>query len=362
MEFPSYFVWLVQISLKYNQTKDRIRTMKKRSTLFIILFFGLSFVDLFAFEVKGRGATFPAPLYQAWIRDYYNLTENQINFTPTGSGDGIKSARRRMVDFGASDTPLDKKLRDKYGLDMFPSVTGAIVLAYNLPNVRDNELKLTGKAIAGIFDGTIAYWDDATIKSNNPDLKLPHEKIIPIVRADKSGTTYNFTYYLAQVAPDRYKTSKQPEWKASTIGGKGNSGVSATISQLKYSIGYTEYSYKIELGLSAARIENKEGSFVSPTIENFQEAMKYASWSIENDFYAMIAYSNGKNAYPIVAATFILMPRDMLIEDKTNVARFFDYAFRTGDEEAIRQGYVPLPLETKNMIRNYWKLKGVKLW
>jgi phosphate transport system substrate-binding protein len=328
--------------------------IRKTLVIIIILF---SFLE--AFDIKGRGASFPAPLYRLWISDYYNMTGNRVNYTQTGSGDGIKSVRRQMVDFGASDKPLDARLREKYDLMMFPTVTGAIVLAYHLPGIKDGELKLNSEAVAGIFNGSIEYWDDIRIQKNNPTLSLPHEKIIVVVRADKSGTTYNFTYYLSKIAPKSFSPSKKPEWKANVMGGKGNSGVSATVKQLKYAIGYTEYSYKIKLGLSAAKVENKEGNFVAATMSNFQEAIKHASWSIEDDFYALLAYSKGVTAYPIVAATFVLLPKDADIITNTNVAHFFDYAFRYGDEAAVRLGYVPLPEEAKQIVREYWKVKGV---
>jgi len=328
-------------------------------TRFLILTFIIS-THLAAFDIKGRGASFPAPLYRTWISDFYNQTGNRVNFTQTGSGDGIKSVRWRMVDFGASDKPLDARLINKYKLYMFPSVIGAIVLSYNLPNVTDGELCLSHEAVAGIFDGTITYWDDARIQKANPRLKLPHQKIRVIVRADKSGTSFNFTDYLSKIAPKRFTPSKMPQWRPKVIGGKSNAGVSANIEQMKYSIGYIEYSYKIKLGLKAAKVQNQEGNYVQANLANFQEAIKNAAWSIENDFYALITYPKGANAYPIVAATFILLPIDETKKEQNQkVSKFFDYAFKHGDKAAIDLGYVPLPNDTKDMIREYWKLKGV---
>jgi len=306
-----------------------------------------------AFDIKGRGASFPAPLYRKWISNFYNETNHRVNFTPTGSGDGIKSAKRRIVDFGATDKPLEARLIEKYKLFMFPTVIGAIVLSYNLPNVKDGELKLSEEVISGIFNGKIAFWNDPILQRDNPHLTLPPQKIRIIVRADKSGTTYNFTDYLAKIAPNSFKASKMPQWKGEVIGGKGNAGVSANIEQLQYSLGYLEYSYKIKLGLKAAQVQNRDGNFVAANMDNFQEAIKNASWSTENDFYSLITYPKGKNAYPIVASTFILLPKETLEQNK-NVVHFFDYVFKYGDEEAIELGYVPLPSSTKALIQNYW--------
>ncbi len=310
-------------------------------------------------EIKGRGASFPGPIYKAWTADYFAETKNQVNYTPTGSGDGIKSISKRMVDFAGSDKPLKPKTLAKKKLYMFPSVVGAVVLAYNIDGVKDGELKLSRAAIAGIFNGSIAYWDDAKIVEQNKELKLPHEPITVAVRADKSGTTFNFTYFLHKL-DEGIKVSKKPTWKAKkVVAGKSNSGVSANIQQIKNSIGYIEYSFKEKLGLAAAQIENKEGKFVAPTLSSFQDAAKYAEWTAEKDFYAVIGDPKGETSYPIVAATFILLPIEKTDTNK-KVTAFIDWAYTHGDESATKLGYVPLPKETKEAIRKYWESKGIK--
>ncbi len=318
----------------------------------------MTYISVNASELQGRGASFPGPLYQAWTKAYYNATGEKVNYTPTGSGDGIKSIKKRIVDFAGSDKPLKPKKLKKYKLYMFPTVIGSIVLAYNIPGVKDGELKLSEKAIAGIFSGKIKYWDDELITSQNKSLKLPHEKITVAVRADKSGTTFNFTYYLHKIDKEDFKVSKKPTWKANIIAGKSNSGVSANIQQTKYSIGYIEYSYKLKLNLPAATIQNKAGKFIKPTITSFQDAAKYAKWSPKKDFYALIAYPDGETSYPIVAATFILLPQEKVDTNK-KVTKFFDFAFKNGDKIASDLGYIPLPTSTKEQIRKYWQDKGI---
>jgi phosphate transport system substrate-binding protein len=312
-----------------------------------------------ASSLKGRGASFPAPLYKAWTAEYYKTTKNQINYTPTGSGDGIKSIKKRMVDFAGSDKPLKPKALEKSKLFMFPSVVGSIVLAYNLDGVKDGELKLSRKAIAGIFNGSIKFWDNKDIMAQNSGLKLSHEPITVAVRADKSGTTFNFTYFLNKL-DSTIKVSKKPKWKASkVVAGKSNSGVSANIQQIKNSIGYIEYSFKEKLGLSSAQIENREGQYINPTLKSFQESAKYAEWSASNSFYAVIGDPKGATSYPIVAATFILLPKEKSEKNK-EVMKFINWAYKNGDKIASDLGYVPLPKETKAEIVKYWESKGIK--
>ena len=319
----------------------------------------LAFTGLQAEGIKGRGASFPGPVYKAWTAAYFAETKEQVNYTPTGSGDGIKSIKKRMVDFAGSDKPLKPKSLKKNKLFMFPTVVGSVVLAYNLDGVKDGELKLSRDAVAGIFSGSITHWDDTLITAQNAGLTLPHEAITVAVRADKSGTTFNFTYFLNKLDAN-IKVSKKPTWKAAkVIAGKSNSGVSANIQQIKNSIGYIEYSFKEKLGLSAAQIENKEGQYITPTLASFQDAAKYATWTADNDFYAVIADPAGATSYPIVAATFMLLPYEKMQKNKEVVA-FIDWAYSNGDKAATDLGYVPLPAATKDAIRKYWLAKNIK--
>jgi len=318
-----------------------------------------SLTAIYADELKGRGASFPGPLYKAWTSEYFAATGKKINYTPTGSGDGVKSIKKRMVDFAGSDKPLKAKKLKKAKLYMFPSVVGSIVLSYNIDGVKDGELKLSRAAIDAIFSGKATHWDDKIITKDNAGLKLPHEPITTCVRADKSGTTFNFTYFLNKINPD-VKISKKPTWKAAkVVAGKSNSGVSANIQQIKNSIGYIEYSFKIKLGLPAAQIENKEGKFINPTVQSFQDGAKYATWTADNDFYAVIGDPEGATSYPIVAATFILLPTEKAEKNK-EVTAFIEWAFTNGDKTASELGYVPLPTSTKDEIRKYWESKKIK--
>ncbi|MEA1879656.1 MAG: phosphate ABC transporter substrate-binding protein PstS [Campylobacterota bacterium] len=332
-------------------------TLKKLVTTAVVASIALTTVN--AADLKGRGASFPGPVYKAWTSEYYAATKNQVNYTPTGSGDGVKSITKRMVDFAGSDKPLKADKLEKKKLYMFPTVVGAIVLAYNIEGIKDGELKLSREATAGIFSGKITKWNDAIIAAQNPGLKLPDAPITVAVRADKSGTTYNFTYFLNKIDAN-IKASKKPTWKiAKLVAGKSNSGVSANIQQIKNSIGYIEFAYKEKLGLTAAQVENKEGKYINPTVPSFQDAAKYASWTAENDFYAVIGDPEGATSYPIVAATFLLLPTEKVDTNK-QVTAFMDWVYTNGDKAASDLGYVPLPAETKDAIRAYWVAKKIK--
>ena len=316
--------------------------------------------NLAADRINGAGASFPAPLYYDWAYEYHKATGVEVNYQSIGSGGGIKQISNRIVDFGASDKPLKPKKLDKKNLYQFPAVIGSIVVVYNLPEVADMQLKLENKDVADIFLGKIKYWDDKAIAEDNPGVKLPHKKITVVHRSDGSGTTFNFSYYLAHVSQDwanQVGIGKALDWPVG-LGGKGNEGVSNLVKQTPYSIGYVEYAYKLKNNFKAATLQTKSGKWVKPVEENFKAAAKYASWGPQNHFYQILALQPGDNSYPLVAGTFILLPREKPEQDK-KVTAFFDWAFKNGDAAAKKLGYIPLPASTKEKIREYWKMHGI---
>lgn len=306
-------------------------------------------------KINGAGATFPAPCYYDWAYNYQKATHTRVNYQSIGSGGGVKQISERIVDFGATDAPLTPKELDKAKLTQFPAVIGSIVVAHNLPGVADEKLKLKNSVVADIFAGKITMWNDAAIAADNAGVKLPAEKIIVAHRSDGSGTTYVFTDYLSEASKmwkGKFGTGKAIGW-ATGVGGKGNEGVTNLIKQTPYSIGYIETSYKEKNNLSAATLQTAQGKWVVANKASFQAAVKQAKWSKKDHFYSSLVLQD--NAYPIVAATFILMPRDAdKAEIRDQVIKFFDYSFRNGDAAAEKLGYIALPTETSNLVRQYW--------
>jgi len=154
--------------------------------------------------LNGAGATFPYPIYSKWFSEYHKLHPDiQMNYQSIGSGGGIRQVLAGTVDFGASDGPMtDDQLKEaKTKILHFPTVLGADVPAYNIPGVT-SELRFTPEALAGIFQGKIAKWNDKALTSVNPGVNLPDKDIIVVHRSDGSGTTYIWTDYLSKVSSD----------------------------------------------------------------------------------------------------------------------------------------------------------------
>ncbi|MEN8303417.1 MAG: phosphate ABC transporter substrate-binding protein PstS [Campylobacterota bacterium] len=322
-----------------------------------VLVAGLNAGDI----VKGSGASFPYSVYQKWIKAYNKDTGLKIDYIKKGSSKGIKDAKARSVDFAGTDKPLSPKVLKKNGLYQFPAVVGAITMGYNVPGVEG--IKLSREAIVAIADGSLLYWDDALIAKENAGLKLPHEKLTFVHRADGSGTTYNFTYYLSKVSKEwrkKFGAKKSLSWPGDHhIGGKTNSGVAALLKQTPYSVGYIDYADAANNDISMATVENREGNFIVPTLKSFQVAAAEASLDPKKDFYAIIADPKGADSYPMVAATFILVPSEKADMNK-NVTKFYDWCYSDGQEIAKSLGFVPLPDALTTKIRAYWSEKGIQ--
>jgi phosphate transport system substrate-binding protein len=322
----------------------------------------LLFTSLNASEIiKGSGASFPYSVYQKWIKAYNKDTGIKVDYIKKGSSKGIKDASSRSVDFAGTDKPLSPKTLKKKKLFQFPGVVGAITMGYNLPGV-DN-LKLSRKAIVAIAEGKIKYWDDKLIASANKGVKLPHKKLTFVHRADGSGTTYNFTYYLSKVSKKwrkKYGAKKSLNWPGNHhIGGKTNSGVAALLKQTKYSVGYIDYADAKNNDIAMASLQNRAKKFIKPTLKSFQAAAAKATLKPQKDFYAVIADPKGVDSYPMIAATFILVPAEKTQTNK-KVTAFYAWCYKNGQDIAKGLGFVPLPDSLVKKIQNYWEAKGIK--
>jgi phosphate transport system substrate-binding protein len=207
-------------------------------------------------DLTGAGASFPYPVYAKWAEAYQAETGNTVNYQSIGSSGGIKQIDKKTVDFGASDVARSQEELDKMGQVQFPMVMGGVVVVINLPGVESNQLNLTLTQVADIFSGTITNWKDV-------QAGLPDRSIAIVHRADGSGTTAIFTGYLSAESADfkaKIGEGKAVKWQGNTVGGKGNAGVAAMVGQIKGAIGYVEYAYAKQNGLTTTRINGVEPS------------------------------------------------------------------------------------------------------
>jgi phosphate transport system substrate-binding protein len=310
-----------------------------------------------ALDISGAGATFPYPIYAKWADAYKKETGVGLNYQSIGSGGGIKQIEARTVTFGATDAPLKGPDLDKNGLVQFPMVMGAIVPVINLEGIKPGGLVLDGPALAAIFLGDIKSWDDPAIKKLNPDAKLPAQAIAVVHRSDGSGTTFNFTYYLAQVSADwksKIGAATSVEWPAG-IGAKGNEGVANNVTQTQGSIGYVELAYALQNKMIYTHMVNKDGKTVQPGGFSVQAAAANADWSSVPGYGVILANQPGAGSWPMTAATFILVPKQPTdAAAAAEALKFFAWAYAKGEKMADELDYVPMPKGVIEQVEKLW--------
>jgi phosphate transport system substrate-binding protein len=299
-------------------------------------------------QINGAGATFPYPIYSKWFSEYNKLHPNvEINYQPIGSGGGIRQISNQTVFFGATDGPMtnDQQLAAPGKILHFPTVLGAVVPVYRIPNVNAT-LKFSGPALADIFLGKITKWNDPAIVKLNPGVNLPNADITVVHRADGSGTTYIWADYLAKVSPE-WKTKvgvgTSPNWPVG-VGGKGNEGVAGLVTQSPGSIGYVELIFALQNKISYGQVQNMDGEFVNASVESVTLAAAAAAAKMPPDFRVSITNAPGKGVYPISSFTWLLLyenPKDKA-QAKT-ILDFMKWALADGQKFAPDLGYAPLP-------------------
>jgi phosphate transport system substrate-binding protein len=130
--------------------------------------------------------------------------------------------------------------------------------------------------------------------------------------------------------------------------------VAGYVKQIPNSIGYVEYAYALQGGMTYAALQNVAGNFVAPSAETFSKAAESADWANAKDFNLVMTNAPGPNAYPITATTFVLMPTEPKDSAKSKaVLDFFRYALDHCSEQATKLDYVPLPSALVQQIESY---------
>jgi len=307
-------------------------------------------------DITGAGATFPYPIYAKWAEGYKKATGVSLNYQSIGSSGGIRQINAKTVDFGATDAPVSGENLDKMGQVQFPAIIGGTVPVINLDGIKPGELKITGSVLADVFLGTITKWNDPRLVALNPGKTLPNENITIVHRADGSGTTFNWTDYLATVSPEwlsKVGRGAAVKWPAaSSVGGKGNEGVAANVNRIKGSIGYVEYAYVKKNNMTFLQLQNKAGRYVSPDDLTFAAAADGADWFSIPGMGLSIVDQKNPNAWPVSSASFIIMYKNPATKSNSDeVLKFFDWAFKNGRKMSEELDYVHLPDSLTKQIR-----------
>jgi phosphate transport system substrate-binding protein len=296
-------------------------------------------------QIDGAGATFPYPIYSKWFAEYGKQHPDvRINYQSIGSGGGVRQLTAQTVFFGASDSPMtDAQLQAAPAPVMhFPTVLGAVVPIYHVGGVSD--LQFTGPLLADIYLGRIRKWNDAAIAAVNPGVTLPPTDIAVVHRSDGSGTTFIFADFLSKVSPEfrsRVGASTSVNWPTG-VGGKGNEGVSALVSQTPGAIGYVELIYALQNRIAFGAVRNAAGNFVKAAPASVTRAA--AGAAMPADFRVSITNAPGADAYPIASFTWLLVYQHAAdVSRSARLVDFIRWAVTDGQAFAADLGYAPLP-------------------
>jgi phosphate transport system substrate-binding protein len=303
--------------------------------------------ELAAATLNGSGATFPQAYYETVISEFKNVQPAiTMTYAGGGSGKGQTDLQAGLVQWAGSDSTVKPEEKSLYKGPFlyFPTVAAPITVSYNLSSV--DKLQLSPDTLAGIFQGDIKKWNDAAIKSDNPDATLPSTDITVAHRSDGSGTTANFTKYLTVAAASAWKlgTDKTVAWPSGQQAGNGNAGVAQIVKGTDGAIGYVDLSDATASGLVFASIKNTDGKYVAPTLDGATAALEGATVNADLTYDPLNA--PGAKSYPITAPTYILVYTTQSDTAVGNALKgFLDYIYGAGQDLASQVDFAKLPAD-----------------
>ncbi len=313
-------------------------------------------------QLQLAGSTAQANAMSEWIKNYQTAcSDATINYGGGGSGQGVQNFQDGTIDFAGSDFPLaagdeqsKANARCKSGPAInLPMVPGPIAVAYNLPGVKS--LNLSAATLAKMFSGKISKWNDPAIAKDNPGVKLPSTGIQTFHRSDGSGTSFNFTNYLAHDGKADWTYGANKDWPApGGQGEKGTAGVAQGVKSTAGGIGYMELSYATQNSLPYAKVGNAQGKMVALTQTNVQNFLAKATSGSGNDLPLTFDYATtDANAYPNLLVTYeIVCSKGNPSDKKDLIKNFLTYlASNSGQSVLPGQSYTKLPANIQSKVQ-----------
>lgn len=327
--------------------------------------------------IEGSGSSWSANAVNQWIADV-NSQGLQVVYTASGSAQGRKDFGFRNVDFAVSDIPfqgtdpvtgeVDSAQGRPYAY--LPVVAGGTSFPYQIKvgGTLVRNLRLSGKTLAKIFTNQITNWNDPAITADNNGRVLPSLTIIPVVHSEGSGSSAQFTAYLAKQYPDIWgqfnsghatMTEYFPR-KGPAIAQNGSDGVMNFVASAAANgaIGYDEYSYALNKNYPVAKIQNAAGYFTRPDQYNVAKSLTQAVIDTDPNSatYLMqkldsVYVYNDARTYPLSSYSYLVLPIGTNAQDsrlttakRQTLTDFLYYSICSGQREMGPIGYSPLPI------------------
>ena len=320
-------------------------------------------------NIVGSGSTLAYPVMQDLIKEYKEQKKIELTYSSVGSGEGIRNISARSVNFSLSEIPLSQYDLTSQDLIQFPVFASAIVPVLNIPGVDANHMVITASALADIYLGKIARWDDPILHDLNPKINLPALPIKVIYRADESGSSYAFTSFLSRSNVNwntKHGIGSKLKWPIGQ-GVVGGNGVVRALQLTEGGIGYVEYGAAINAKLNIPLLR-VQGQSIIANHQSFAESFDVLS-PIRPSFYKFTTPSPSLGSgWPIMVITNALLPKHPVNdEDMMKILNFFYWVYQSGG--GIMKAFNLLPIENKKAIssvESQWKTitnaKGKSLW
>jgi phosphate transport system substrate-binding protein len=333
--------------------------------------------------VSGEGSSWSAGALDQWIADVH-ADGIQINYTANGSTAGREDFIQGQTDFAASDIPFQTDPGDgsapenpKAGSYAYmPITSGGTVFMYNLTinGQRVTNLRLSPANIFKIFTGVITNWDDPALAADNPGLHLPDQSIVPVVRSDGSGTSYELSAWMINQDPSLWSaycakagrpsnacgaTSFYPT-TGNMIAQNGDLGVASYVSQAfaSGSIGYVNYYYALTTHFPVAQVLNAAGYYTEPTPQNVAVSLlqdQVDTTDTNNPALYLTQKLQGvytdpdPRTYPFSSYGYLILPtttsgNGFSTAKGATLAAFAYYAMCQGQQQSAALGYSPMPI------------------
>ena len=252
----------------------------------------------------------------------------QIVVNPTDGQAAFDDACAGGSQLGARDVYIqDSELARPGCADMIniPIAAQPVAVVYNLPGARfttrtadgftlAHPVRLTPRALAGIYLGRVTRWNDAAIAALNPGLTLPAARIRPFCGANLQG--------LWPIV-DQWLSLSDGGWRASggfahqrlaaCVASRPDAGLMAqSVKATPYSVGFVDFDYAIALRLQAAALRNAAGVFRTPSLNGVRAAIAGAiDRGMRSDFRQSFVGAAGRDAYDPSYFVFFLTHRDL---------------------------------------------------
>lgn len=299
--------------------------------------------------LTGGGSSFVNPIMTKWAGTYYADKGLKVDYTSSGSSNGVQQMIDKKNDFGCTDAfmteeELAKASKAGGAVVHIPLVMGAVVPVYNLKDVKA-PLRFTGPVLAAIFLGKITKWNDMRLKELNPGVDLPGQDIAVVHRSDGSGTTNIWSDYLAKVDQEwkeKVGVGNDLKWPVG-MGAPKNDGVAGQVSRTPGAIGYIELIYALKNDIQFGDVQNKAGEFVRGSLDSVTKAAEGALTNVPEDLRYTLTDAPGSGAYPISGTTWAVLYVNHPPDKAKALAEFFRWVVHQGQDQANELHYARLP-------------------